>query len=226
LFLKYLPPIKRWGPYRELGPAEWETVLEMLETAEARMTVAITAGWVEPDGRVVPYPTKFPAEAAILRLGLAQGLVEIANHGYTHCLLQGGLFRPRLFSSNRQYHREFYDWLPEEAHREHLRRSQEILQGYFGVPVETLVPPGNLLSPKTVAAAATAGIRYISCLGAAKSKSAGGVTFVDDAHVLAFHDRDLVLRGPGFLRGLLGSRPGARFMTVRELGQRQETNVR
>ena len=222
LFLKYLPPIKRWGPYRELGPAEWETILGILETAGARMTVAITAGWVKPDGRVVAYPTKFPAEAAILRQGLTRGLVEVANHGYTHCLLRDGLFRPRLFSGNRQYHREFYDWLPEEVHREHLRRSQEILQGYFGVPIETLVPPGHLFSSKTAAAAAAVGIRYISCLGVALGKSADGVIFVDAARVLAFHDRDLVLRGPGFLLGLLGSRPGARFVTVRELAQRQE----
>lgn len=222
LFFKYLPPIKRWGPYRELQAAEWEAILGILEGVGTRMTVAITAGWVELDGRVVPYPAKFPEQAAVIRQGLTRGLVEVANHGYTHCLLQDGLFRPRLFSGNRQYHREFYDWLPEEVHREHLRRSQEILQGYFGAPVETFVPPGNLFSAKTVAAAAAAGIRYISCLGAAGWGRAPGVTFVDDTRVVAFHDRDLVLHGPGFLRGLLGSRSGTRFMTVRELAQRQE----
>ena len=27
LFLKYLPPIKRWGPYRELSASEWTAML-------------------------------------------------------------------------------------------------------------------------------------------------------------------------------------------------------
>src|SRR5207244_2011559 len=31
LFFKYLPPIKRWGPYRELGGRDWEAVLDWLE---------------------------------------------------------------------------------------------------------------------------------------------------------------------------------------------------
>ena len=57
--------------------------------------------------------------------------MEIANHGYTHCLMEDGLFRPRLFSGNRPYHREFYDWLPEEVHREHLRAAQDILGSWF-----------------------------------------------------------------------------------------------
>jgi hypothetical protein len=222
LFLKYLPPIKRWGPYRELTAAEWEAILAILLEAGGKLTVAITAGWVEPDGGVVPYPAKFPEQAAMIRQGLARGLVEVANHGYTHCVLEDRLFRPRLFSGNRQYHREFHDWLPEAVHREHLNRSQEILQSYFGTRVETLVPPGNLLSPKTVAAAPAAGIRYISCLNAIRWGPAAGVTFVDDARVVAFHDRDLVLGGLAVLRRVLDSRRGARFLTVREVGRQQE----
>ncbi len=222
LFLKYLPPIKCWGPYRELSAAEWEVILALLEEAGAKMTVAITAGWVELDGRIIPYPMKFAAAAGVIRQGLMRGLVEIANHGYTHCVLQDRLFRPRLFSGNRQYHREFYDWLPADIHREHLHRSQDILQSYFGTRVETFVPPGNLLSAKTVAAAREVGIRYISCLGAARWSPADGITFVDDARVLAFHDRNLVVSGLGFLRELLDARPGAHLVTVREIGQSPE----
>ncbi|HEX9124863.1 MAG TPA: hypothetical protein VF948_00580, partial [Methylomirabilota bacterium] len=56
LFLKYLPPVKRWGPYRELTAPEWERVLAELESRGARMTVGVTAGWVETDGRIVPFP--------------------------------------------------------------------------------------------------------------------------------------------------------------------------
>ncbi|MBI4253675.1 MAG: polysaccharide deacetylase family protein, partial [Candidatus Rokubacteria bacterium] len=105
LFLKYLPPIKRWGPYRELSAPEWEGVLAALETAHARMTVAVTAGWVESDGGVTPFPRKFPAAAGVIREGVRRGLLEIANHGYTHCVLRDRLFRPRLFAGNREFHR-------------------------------------------------------------------------------------------------------------------------
>lgn len=222
LFLKYLPPFKQWGPYRELTAAEWEQILAALVEARARLTVAVTAGWVESDGRVTPFPRRFPDQARVIREGMGAGLLEIANHGYTHCVLEDRLFRARLFTSNRTYHREFHDWLPERVHKEHLRRSQDILQGFLGAPVETLVPPGNVLSPKTVVAAAEVGIRYISCLNAGHWPPADGVTFVDETRVTAFHDRELVLGGLGVLRALLVSRRGGTFVTVREVARRQQ----
>jgi peptidoglycan/xylan/chitin deacetylase (PgdA/CDA1 family) len=222
LFLKYLPPIKRWGPYPELSAAHWEAILGELATAGARLTVAVTAGWVERDGRIVPFPEKFPAQADALRRGVDRGLIEVANHGYTHCVVEDGLFRPRLFSGNRPFHREFYDWLPDEVHLEHLSRAQDILAGWLGAAPCTLVPPGNIFSAKTAAAAAKVGLRYISCLAAPAALAGDGITYVDDARVLAFHDRDIALRGPRHLAELLRSRPGARFVTVADLGRRQE----
>jgi peptidoglycan/xylan/chitin deacetylase (PgdA/CDA1 family) len=221
LFLKYMPPIKRWAPYAELTAAQWEEILTVLATAGARLTVAVTAGWVERGGRIVPFPAKFPDQARALRDGRERGLLEIANHGYTHCVLVDGLFRPRLFSGNRPYHREFYDWLPEEVHREHLRVSQDILGSWFGIAIETLVPPGNVLSTKTVRAAPAAGIRFISRAGGAPAGETADVTFVDDTRVVAFHDRDLVKRGMRFLSGQLAAHAGATFVTVSELGRRQ-----
>ena len=220
LFLKYLPPIKRWGPYRELTAAEWEAILAVLEAERSRMTVGVTAGWVEADGRVVPFPRKFPDAAAAIREGVRRSLLEVANHGYTHCLLRDRLFRPRLFSGNRQYHREFYDWLPEEVHREHLARAQEILEGFFGIPVLTLIPPGNVFSKKTLAAAVEVGIRYVSCRDAFRCGPVEGVTFIDDARVASIHDRDLVLGGLESFRRLLRDGKGAPFVTVREIGER------
>jgi peptidoglycan/xylan/chitin deacetylase (PgdA/CDA1 family) len=219
LFLKYLPPIKRWGPYPELTAAQWEAALGALADAGARLTVAVTAGWVERDGAIVPFPRKFPEPARALRGGLDRGLVEIANHGYTHCLMDDGRFRPRLFSGNRPYHREFYEWLPEEVHREHLHAAQDILGSWFGVPIETFVPPGNVMSAKTVAAAASAGIRFISRMGGAPAGDTLGIVFVDGPQVLAFHDRDLVIHGTGYLRRQLASRREARFVTVGDLGR-------
>jgi len=216
LFLKYLPPIKRWGPYRELAAADWDVLLERLQRAGSRMTVAVTAGWVEADGSVVPYPLKFHEASRALRCGVEGGLLEVANHGYTHCLLEGGRYRPRLFSGNRREHREFYDWLPEAVHREHLRVSQDILQGFLGRAVVTLVPPGNVLSQKTLAAAGECGISIVSCLGAARWAPVPGLTLVDDARVRAFHDRDVVRGGPEWLERLLAGAPAGGYATVRE----------
>src|SRR6266542_5697882 len=70
LFLKYVPPIKRWGPYPELSAADWEAILVELEQMGARMTVGITAGWVEADGGVAAFPREFPDGAGGSRGGV------------------------------------------------------------------------------------------------------------------------------------------------------------
>lgn len=220
LFLKYCPGIRRWGPYRELSAREWRGILDALAGADARMTVAVTAAWVERDGRLVPFPAKFPEAAAAVREGVRAGRLEVANHGYTHCLVADGRFRPRLFSGNRQYHREFFDWLPEDVHREHLERAQGILQEFFQVPVVTLVPPGNLFSPKTLAAAAAVGIRCVSCRDVARHGGREGLALVDDADVLALHDRDVVLGGVARFAARLAARPRGSLVTVREVAER------
>lgn len=222
LFLKYLPPVKRWGPYRELTAAEWEGILGALEAAGARMSVGVTAGWVEADGRVVPFPLKFPESAAVIRRGVERGVLEVANHGYTHCVLEGGRFRPRLFTGNRAEHREFHGWLPASLHRDHIRRAQGILQDFLGAPVLTFVPPGNVFVRETLVAAAAAGLRYVSCLEPQRCGAVEGLTFVGGGDVVSIHDRDLVLRGLGFLGGLLETSRAQPFVTVREMGERLE----
>jgi peptidoglycan/xylan/chitin deacetylase (PgdA/CDA1 family) len=205
LFLKYLPPIKRWGPYRELGARDWDAILATLHAAGARLTVAVTAGWVERDGGVTPYPKKFADAARTVREGVRQGVVEIANHGYTHCVLDGRAYRPRWFSGNRRYHREFADWVPAERHREHIRRAQDILQSFFETAIVTFVPPGNAFTRATLAAAAAAGLRYVSCRDAGRFGAGLGVVPVDDQAVCAIHDRDVVRGGPTWLTRLLES---------------------
>ena len=222
LFLKYLPPVKRWGPYRELTAAEWERILGNLEATGARMSVGVTAGWVEADGRVVPFPRKFPDSAAVIRRGVERGLLEVANHGYTHCVLEGGRFRPRLFSGNRAEHREFHDWLGTDLHREHIRRAQGILQDFLGSPVVTFVPPGNVFTRETLTAAAAAGLRFVSCLEPRRWGAVEGLTFVGGSDVVSIHDRDLVLRGLGFLSELLETSRARPFVTVRDMGERLE----
>lgn len=219
LFLKYLPPIKRWGPYRELAAGDWEAIGAMLQAASARMTVAVTAGWVERDGRVVPYPEKFPAAARALRECARRGVIEIAHHGYTHCVLEGRRYLPRAWAGNRTYHREFHDWVPAATHREHVRRAQDILQEFFGVPVVTFVPPGNVFTRVTLECAAEVGLRYLSCLDAERIADGSGLTAVPDDAVLALHDRDVVVRGRAWLTDLLRERAGA-LTTVADVGAR------
>ena len=218
-FLKRVPGIKRWGPYRELDAGEWERILTLLERAAARMTVAITAGWVERDGRVVPFPRKFPAEAAAIRQGLQRGLLEVANHGYTHCVLANGAFRPRWLSSNRAAHREFRPDVPERQHGEHLARSQAILEDYFATRVVTFVPPGNVFTRATATLAVAHGLRFLSCRNAAAVGPVPGLTLVDGERVVALHDRDLVLGGVETLARVLAGRAAGAFTTVRAVGE-------
>ena len=219
LFLKYVPPIKRWAPYRELGARDWDAILAALQAARARLTVAVTAGWVERDGRVTPYPKKFSDAASALRAGVQQRLVEIANHGYTHCVVDGRAFRPRWFSGNRPYHREFLDSVPADRHREHLQRAQDILQAFFETTIVTFVPAGNAFTRATLAAAAAAGLRYVSCRDAGRYGADLGVVPIADDAVRAIHDRDLVLGGRTWFTRLLASITPPP-VTVRELVER------
>ena len=222
-FLRRLPGIKRWGPYRELEAGEWERILALLEGTAARMTVAITAGWVEGDGRVVAFPKKFPDEAAAIREGVRRGRLEVANHGYTHCVLADGAFRPRWLSSNRAAHREFRADVPERQHGEHLARSQAILEDYFATRVVTFVPPGNVFTRATAALAVTHGLRFLSCRNAAALGAVPGLTVVDGDRVVALHDRDVVLGGVEALARVLAARPAGAFTTVRALGEAWRT---
>jgi len=218
LWLKYLPPIKRWGPYRELTAPEWQGILEALAAARARMTVAVTAAWVEDDGRLTPFPAKFPDAARVIREGVEAGLLEVANHGLTHCLLVDRAFRPRLFGGNRQYHREFYAFVPPEVQEANIARAQAILTEAFGGPIVTLVPPGSLLQPLTVELARRHGVRFLS-YGRATSRE-GTLPVVGDECGVVFHDRDLVLGGVAWLRARLGALRGREVCFVRELGAR------
>jgi peptidoglycan/xylan/chitin deacetylase (PgdA/CDA1 family) len=193
LFLKYLPPLRAWGPYRELTAQEWRRILEILRTSRARMTVGITAAWVTWSGDLIPFPERFPGEAQVIRDGVNGGLIEVANHGLTHCVLERHAFRPRLFTGNRREHREFWDRIPEARQREHLERAQGILQGWLGTSVVTFVPPGNVFGDATIRAARAAGLRILSCETA--SRELDGLRILGNERVRAFHDRDLVQDG-------------------------------
>ena len=218
LFLKYLPPFKMWGPYREMKEREWLCLYELLENYQAKLTVAVTAAWVESETNLIPFPKKFPSEAAILKEGVEQGLIEIANHGLTHCVLKNNLFRPKLFSSNRKYHREFWDWISPEIHEKHIARSKKILEDFFKVNVITFVPPGNNFADFTIEIVKRYGFQYISCQ--TPKRMSKGIAIVGDEQVLPFHDREIVLHGVQWFREILEKNANSEFCFVRDLGQK------
>ena len=195
LFLKYLKYYRAWAPYPELTKNEWEQILEILSKNNAKLTVGVTASWVEKDSTLVPFPEKYPEQAELLKYASESGLIEIANHGFTHCVV--GKHLPRLFISNRTYHREFWDWIPRDVHFEHLESSQKIFNDWLGVLPSSLIPPGNVYSVDTVDAAEKFGIKIINSYINHNLESK--VKIVNDDSIDAFHDRELVLYGVKWL---------------------------
>ena len=207
----------KWAPYREMSPADWQQIYKILERFKSKLTVGITASWVEDDGTLVPFPEKFPDEAKAIGEGLAAGYLEIANHGLTHCVLDEGLFRRRLlYGTNRTYHREFWDWVSADVQLDHLRRAQAILTGYFKTPITTLIPPGNAYSLQTLEACQQLGLRTVNC---ERPKLRLGETpkVIGDDNVLPFHDREIVVFGTGWLEGKLRQLPRPAQHFVRDL---------
>jgi peptidoglycan/xylan/chitin deacetylase (PgdA/CDA1 family) len=194
LFMKYLPMFKSWGPYDELTAGQWTEILDILRESDSSMTVGITAGWVEKDGTIIPFPEKFPEQAKVIRQGLREGLLDIANHGLTHCVV--GKHLPRWFSSNRTYHREFWSWIPFDTQREHIERSQKILTDFFGAEIRTFIPPGNIWTDDTEKFAFKNELRYLSSDQriTPDGKKSNGITYVSN-NVFTFHDREPSLHG-------------------------------
>mgnify|MGYP001283285575 CR=1 FL=1 len=223
LFLKYLPGIKAWGPYRELSAREWSAILERLSRSSAVLTVAVTAAWAERENVLIPFPARCPAQAAVLRDGVRANLIEVANHGLTHCVLAGNNFRPKIWSGNRLYHREFWEWVPPEIQERHLRQSQDILQDYFQIPVVTFVPPGNVFTAVTLEIASRYGLRYVSC--DTEPRLQGQLVIVGNSDVAPFHDRDIVHGGLRWLDDRLAEHAGRSFCFVRDLAARMEQPV-
>jgi len=215
LFLKRMQRFKAWGPYNELTGLEWRSILFLLRKYNAKLTVAVTAAWVESDASLVPYPQKWPEAFRELKLGVDEGLVSIASHGLTHCVLQDRAFLPNAFTSNRRAHREFWDWLPYETHRKHLIQSKDILENCFQCPINTLIPPGNVFSQSTIDAAREVGFSFINC--ATESRNVPGLRIIGNTNVAAFHDREVVLFGIQWFEKLLASHVDNDTVFIHEL---------
>ena len=215
LFLKYLSFFRAWGVYEEISPEMWQEIFQALDVNDAKLTIGVTATWVERDGTLVPFPEKFPLQADLLKAAEDDGLIEIANHGLTHCVVGNHL--PKYFSSNRTFHREFWDWLPEDLHKEHIRESQEIFKSWLGKSPLGLIPPGNVYSNSTVRASEENGIKYINSSASMSMDSC--INYIDESMVDAFHDREIVLEGIDWLKSKLNyyTNQNTHFLRLKDL---------
>ena len=171
--LKYVPPFKAWGPYREMTAGELDRLCKFVQEAKSQMTVVVTAAWVEADGTLVPYHHKYPGQAGVLRQWQDRSVIEIANHGLTHC--QNGHHRPR-WTGNRPQHREFVAGMTREDAFKRLSAAQSWLTKAFGRSPKVFVPPGNLFPVQWASLLEDASLRL---------PSPG----------LVWHDRDFILGG-------------------------------
>lgn len=199
-FFKKIKPFKKWGVYEELGAGEWQNILAVFKEKNIIPIIAITAAWADDHNILIPFPEKFPQQAALLKEAFLQNEIIVANHGLTHCVI--GKHLPLLFKSNRKFHREFWPYLNDKVHEEHILKSQDILEKYFEKPIEIFAPPGNVWSKKTYQAIKNTNIRKViskrymlDC-----SKPMDGIEFINDKNYFNFHDRELKLHGKEWLK--------------------------
>ncbi len=212
-FLKYLKIFKAWGKYEELNSDDWKRIIDLLIKYNSKLTVGVTAAWVERDSSLVPYPEKFQSEALILKQAFEDNIIEIANHGLSHCII--GEHLPRTFTSNRIYHREFWNWLPTKLHYDHMRESQKIFHEWLGVKITSFIPPGNVYSYDTIAAANEYNIKRIN----AKNKLFTDlpINIIGLENIIAFHDREIKVYGLIWLEELLKSHVEKEHYFLREI---------
>ncbi len=224
LLLKYIKPFRKWGVYPELSRYEWEEIFEYCEKEELKITLGITAGWVESSGEVTPFSEKYLDQAQVIKKAVKRGLAEVANHGYTHCVLERKAFRPRLLSGNREWHREFWDWIPLETQEAHIAKSQQILENFFEEKIVTFIPPGNIFTQETLKIAKRYGLRYVSCQGIGNAGS--HLLPIPERQVVAFHDKELVEFGMRWLQNVREERVGKmKSSLIREIGAELESVV-
>tara|TARA_B100000886_G_C20313890_1_gene445045 strand:- start:6 stop:725 length:720 start_codon:yes stop_codon:yes gene_type:complete len=199
-FLKNRKILGNWGPYNELNAKEIDKLILIMHEANKKLAVAVTAAWILPNNNLIPFNKKFPEQAKILKEASQNRLITILNHGLSHCVI--GLHMPRLLSSNRKYHREFVDLLPEFIHKKHILMSQEILEEWIESPINILAPPGNCYSLKTVKACEDTNIKYIHASRNMVPKESS-INYLNLGKCVCFHDREIKLYGEQFLYKLL-----------------------
>lgn len=199
-FFKRIRPFKKWAPYKELTSREWVEFLEIFKKYKIVPIVSITACWVEKDSSFIPFPDKFPKQAQVLKQAFLKNKIIIANHGLTHCVV--GKHRPNFWSSNKKFYREFWPWLDEKVHKEHILESQKILEDFFERPVKIFVPPGNVWSYKTYRAFKKTNIKTVLAnrYMLDSNQKMQEIEFINDEKgFFRLHDRELKLHGEQWL---------------------------
>ncbi len=197
LFLKYFRPFKAWGPYDELSERELENIFELLDLYKIQVTFGITAAWVDKNSRLLPFNEKYPTQSNLIKKAFEKKLIKIANHGLTHCVI--GKHLPKLFSSNRKFHREFWEWVDLKTQDYSIKKSQEIFYSWLNYKPHIFVPPGNVYAKKTLEILEKYDFRLIST-NKLVSNNISNIKFINPKNVFAFHDRELKLFGINWLK--------------------------
>jgi len=176
-----------WGPFPEIEVRTLENFL-LSNTSNKVIIMAITASWVDGSGKAIPFPDKYPEHASLIKEFVTDKKVIIASHGLTHSV--DGFHKNKLFGGNRNFHREFWDWVPFHIQLDHLKRSKDTLSECFAVDVDIFVPPGNLYSPITVQALEISGFKKVNASKDHTSESS--IEFLPDEGMLLLHTRDLI----------------------------------
>lgn len=188
LFFKKFKYWKGWGPYEELSPEQIERMIVFCKENKLKFSLAITAGWVDKYSKIIPFNKKFPKQLNILKRGVECGVFEILSHGLTHCIV--GKHLPKNFSSNRKYHREFYDFLPKSIIERGVNESKQILEESFEKEINILVPPGNMFGEKTIEACVKFNYKAISCK--TSTRKINDFVILSNDKVIDLHDKDFV----------------------------------
>ena len=95
--LHHFKKYRAWAKYQELETHELKTFINLLSNANCKATLGITASWQLKDGTLVSYPDKFPDNVALIKEVIDADLIEIANHGLTHCVTENFSFTKVFF---------------------------------------------------------------------------------------------------------------------------------
>lgn len=202
-FFKRIWPFREWAKYEELSASELLSFIQIFQKAKIVPIFSVTATWVDWSGNLIPYDKKFPLSAEVLKKFYQSGDIQIANHGLTHCVV--GQHRPKFFSSNRRFYREFWPYLSTKLHEEHIFRSQDILETFLERPVTIFVPPGNVWSIKTYNSLLKTNINLVISNKYMMDSDIKmeRIQFYLDNNDFNYHDRELKLYGTNWLENKL-----------------------
>ncbi len=161
LFIKRTKILKGWAPFPEISPKKLLEISNLLQKFDCSATLAITATFLDENSKFIPFFEKYPEQSKIIKDGVRKKIFHIANHGLTHCVVNKKKYLPKLFSSNRKYHREFYNWIPYSIKEDHIIKSNKLLEKYFNIKIDTFVPPGNVWCKDTEEILIKEGIKII-----------------------------------------------------------------